>query len=153
MLLGELVGVALAGVDEDREVRELGGTAAGDADPGPGLAGGARGLPEDPLAAALDAGEHELGAVLAWAVEHQVDRDPAALAGADRDPLDDLRIVGPAVLGAVAVDLRGPRPAVARLEDELAARGSGSRIRNGSVESGSGLAATSNRARRGLVSS
>ena len=68
--------------------------AAGDADPGPGLAGGARGLPEDPLAAALDAGEHELGAVLARAVEHQVDRDPAALAGADRDLLDDLGVIG-----------------------------------------------------------
>ena len=120
LLLGELVGVALAGVDEDREVRELGGAAAGDADPGPGLAGRARGLPEDPLAAALDAGEHELGAVLARAVEHQVDRDAAALAGADRDLLDDLGLSRPAVLGAVAVDLRGPRPAVARLEDELA---------------------------------
>ena len=101
--------------------RELGGAAAGDADPGPGLAGGARGLPEDPLAAALDAGEHELGAVLARAVEHEIDRDPAALAGADRDSLDDLGLLGP-LLGAVAVDLRGPRPAVTRLEHELAAR-------------------------------
>ena len=128
---------------------EPGGAAAGDADPGPGLAGGARGLPEDPLAAALDAGEHELGAVLARAVEHEIDRDAAALAGADRDLLDDLGVLGPA-LGAVAVDLRGPRPAVARLEHELAV-GSGSRIRNGSVESGSGLAATSNRATRADV--
>ena len=121
LLLGELVGVALAGVDQDRELGEPGGAAAGDTDPGPGLAGGARGLPEDPFAATLDAGEHELGAVLPRAVEHQVDRDTAALAGADRDPLDDLGVSGPA-LGAVAVDLRGPRPAVAGLEDELAGR-------------------------------
>src|SRR5204863_8715591 len=101
LLLGEFVGVALAGVDEDREVRELGGAAAGNADPGSGLAGRARGLPEDSLSADLDAGEAELGAVLAWAVEHEIDRDPAALAGADRDLLDDLGLAGP-VLGAVA---------------------------------------------------
>jgi len=56
LLLGELVGVALACIDEDREVRELGGSAAGDADPGSGLAGRARGLPEDPFAAALGCG-------------------------------------------------------------------------------------------------
>ena len=79
------------------------------------------GLPEDSLAAALDAGENELGAVLAGAVEHEVDRDASALAGADRDPLDDLGIFGP-VLGAVAVDLRGPWPAVTRFEHELAGR-------------------------------
>ena len=96
LLVGELVGVALARVDEDREVRELGGAAAGDADPGAGLAGGARGLPEDPLAPALDAGEHQLGAVLPRAVEHEVDRDPAPLAGAHRDPLDDLGLLRPA---------------------------------------------------------
>ena len=149
LLLGEFVGVALAGVDEDRELRELGGAAAGDADPGPGLAGGARGLPEDALAAALDAGEHELGAVLARAVEHEVDRDATSLAGADRDLLDDLGVLGP-VFGAVAVDLRRPWPAVAGLEHELAGRRSGSRIRNGSVESGSGLVATSNRSDAGI---
>jgi hypothetical protein len=119
LLLGELVGVALAAVDEDREVREVGGAAAGDADPGAGLAGGARRLPEDCFAAALDAGEHELGAVLARAVEHEIDRDPTPLAGTDRDPLDDLGFFGPA-LGAVAVDLRGPWPAVAGFEHELA---------------------------------
>jgi len=67
----------------------------------------------------LDAGEHELGAVLARAVEHEVDRDASSLAGADRDPLDDLGIFGPAV-GAVAVELRGPWPAVARFEHQLA---------------------------------
>ena len=122
LLLGELVGVALAGVDQDRELGEPGGEAAGNADPGPGLAGGARRLPEDPLAATLDAGEHELGAVLARAVEHEVDRDTAALAGADRDALDDLGLLGASCFGAVAVDLRGPRPAVARLEHELASR-------------------------------
>ena len=73
-----------------------------------------------PFAAALDAGEHELRAVLAWAVEHQIDRDASSLAGADRYLLDDLRVFGPAVLGAVAVHLRGPRPAVTGLEHELA---------------------------------
>lgn len=98
---------------------ELGGAAAGDADPGPGLAGGARGLPEDPLAAALDANEHQLRAVLAWAVEHEIDRDTTPLAGADRNALDDLGLLGP-VVGAVAVDLRGPRPAITRLEHKLA---------------------------------
>ena len=96
LLVGELVGVALAGVDEDRDLREVGGATAGDADPGPGLAGGARGLPEDPFAAALDAGEHQLRAVLARAVEHEIDRDAAPLAGPDRDPLDDLGLLGPA---------------------------------------------------------
>jgi hypothetical protein len=121
LLVGELVGVALARIDEDGEVSELGGATSRHADPGPGLAGGARRLPEDPLATALDAGEHELRAVLPRPVEHQVDRDPASLAGANRDALDDLRILGPA-LGAVAVDLRGPRPAVARLEHQLAVR-------------------------------
>lgn len=113
--------VALAGVDQDREFGEPGGQAAGDTDPGPGLAGGARCLPEDPFAAALDAGEHELGAVLPRAVEHEIDRDTAALAGADRDLFDDLGVSGP-LLAAVAVDLRGPRPAAAGLEDELAGR-------------------------------
>src|SRR6185312_965943 len=39
----------------------------------------------------------------------------------DRDLLDDLGLLWP-VLGAVAVDLRGPRPAVARLEHKLAGR-------------------------------
>ena len=81
-LVGELVGVALACVDQDREVGEVGDAAAGDADPGSGLAGDARGLPEDRFAAALDAGEHELGAVLPRAVEHEIDRDATALAGA-----------------------------------------------------------------------
>ena len=120
LLLCELVWVALAAIDEDREVREIGGAAARDADPGPGLAGGARGLPEDPLAPTLDAGEHKLGAVLPRPVEHEIDRHPAPLAGTDRDPFDDLGVIGPAV-GAMAVDLRGPRPAIARLEHELPA--------------------------------
>jgi hypothetical protein len=119
LLLGELVGVALAAVDEDCQFGLSGGEAAGDADPWAGLAGGACGLPEDAFAAALDAGEHELGAVLAWAVEHEVDRDAASLAGADRDLFDDLRIFGPA-LGAVAVDLRGPWPAISGFEHQLA---------------------------------
>jgi hypothetical protein len=69
----------MARIDQDRELGEPGGEAAGDADPGTGLTG-ARCLPEDPFAAALDAGEHRLGAVLPRAVEHQVDRDTAALA-------------------------------------------------------------------------
>jgi hypothetical protein len=78
--LGELVGIALAGVDQDRELGDPGGEAAGDADPWSCLAGGARCLPEDPLTAALDAGEHQLRAVLPRAVEHEIDRDPATLA-------------------------------------------------------------------------
>jgi hypothetical protein len=78
LLVGELVGVLLSGVDQDREVREVGGAAAGDADPGAGLARRSRGLPEDSLAAALDVGEHQLGAVLARAVEHEIDRDTGA---------------------------------------------------------------------------
>ncbi len=97
LVVGRTVWVALSGVAEDREVGEVGGAAAGDADPGAGLAGGGRGLPEDSLAAALDAREHELRAVLPWAVEHQVDRDAASLAGTDRNPLDDLGIIGPAL--------------------------------------------------------
>jgi hypothetical protein len=119
LLLGELVGVALAGVDEDRDLREVGGAAAGDADPGSGLAGGARGLPEDPFTAALDPCEHQLGAILARALEHQVDRDSAALAGSDRNLLHDFGVLGP-VVGTVAVDLRGPRPAVPGFQHELA---------------------------------
>jgi hypothetical protein len=65
LLVGEPVGVALAGVDEDAQLGQAGGAATGDADAGSGLPGGARGLPEDRLATALDAGEDELGAVLA----------------------------------------------------------------------------------------
>jgi hypothetical protein len=119
-LVPEFVGVSLASVDEDREVRELGGAASWHADAGSGLANGAGRLPEDPLAAALDPCEYELGAVLAWAVEHQVDRDPAALARADRDLLNDQGIIRPTFIGPMAVDLRGPWPALAGFQDELA---------------------------------
>jgi hypothetical protein len=41
LLVGELVGVALAAVHEDLQVGEISGAAAGDPDAGPGLAGGA----------------------------------------------------------------------------------------------------------------
>jgi hypothetical protein len=81
---------------------------------GRGLLGRARALPEDHLAAAGH-GEHELRAVLAAALEHEVDRRPSAGARPHRNALDDFELVGP-LGGSVAVQLRGARPDVAHLE-------------------------------------
>ena len=54
------------------------------------------------------------------AVEDQVDRRAPSYTAADGDALDDLGVLGP-LLDAVAVDLGGPRPGLAGLEDDAVA--------------------------------
>ena len=84
----------------------------------------------------------------AVAAFNPTDRDATALAGAHRDPLDDLRVLGP-VLSAVAVDLRGAWPAVAGFEHELAGgERQPDQEREGRV--GGGVGATSNRMGSGI---
>jgi hypothetical protein len=116
--------VPAASGDQDGQLPQAGGTPARHPDPWPGGPGGARRLPEDHLAAA-GPGEHQLGAVLAGTVQHQVDGGAAAPAGADRHLLQHLgagRRVGPLPLGRVAVDHPGPRPRLPGLEDQVPAR-------------------------------
>ena len=63
--------------------------------------------------------EDELRAILAGPVEHQVDGLPATLATADRNLLEQLGVLRP-LLERVAVDARGRRPALPRLQPEAA---------------------------------
>jgi hypothetical protein len=63
LLAGEPVGVAFPGVDQDLELGVSGGAAGGHPDAGPGLAGGARTLPEDPVGRA---GQHDSASRLSW---------------------------------------------------------------------------------------
>ena len=118
---GEAVGVALAGVDLDRDLVELRCAVGGDALAGAGALRGAGGLPEDHRAPAgppgVGVGEDDLRAVLARAVQDQVDRRAAAPAMADGDLLEDLGLWRP-VVERVAVDAGGGGPAVARLEQD-----------------------------------
>src|SRR5206468_2429634 len=121
LLSGKSIRIALARVDEDGQRAPPRGASRRHAYPGPGLAGRLGGLPEDPLTSALDTREHQLRAVLAGPIEHQVDGHAAADARPHRHLLDDLGTLGP-VLGAMAVDLGRSWPAVARLEHEVATR-------------------------------
>jgi hypothetical protein len=139
---GEAVGVALAGVDEHRQGGEGQRPSGWHAYSGSGFTGGGRALPEDPLTAALDGREHELGAVEPGPVEDQVDGHAPTPARAHGDFLHDVGTLGPGV-GPVAVDLGGARPAVAGLEDEGTV-GEREADQDGSVESASGLRATTN---------
>jgi hypothetical protein len=114
---GEGPRVALAGVDEDAQRLGVGGgaparTGGRRAHVGAGLLAGARGLPEDGLAAA-GPGEDDLRPLLAGPVGDDVDGRPAARARDERDHVDEVRAVGPVVQRhRVAVDGGGPRPAV-----------------------------------------
>lgn len=138
LLVGELPRVALVAVDDDLQVRDPLGPGRGEVDVGSGLLGGPGGLPEDRLATAADAGDDELGAVLPPPVEDEVDGRAPARAGARRDALDDVRVLGPPV-GAVAVELGRTRPHVLGLEHDPSP--SGMRTRYGNRLSGSGLRA------------
>src|SRR6266540_31850 len=117
-LLSEAVGVALAGIDGDRD--RLGeGASAGDPAARVGGAGGLLGLPEDRLVP-LHLREDELGAGKPGTVEHEVDRGPAPSAEPNRRLLDDPGVLRPWLLEAVTVDARGRRPQLARLQHQPA---------------------------------
>jgi|SRR6266516_2900081 len=85
----------------------------------PGLAprGGLLGLPEDRLPA-FHLREDELGAGKAGTVEHEIDRRSPPAAEQDRNLLDDLSLGWPRLLEEVAVDARGRRPRLARLQHD-----------------------------------
>src|SRR5712691_1324011 len=117
-LLAEAVRVALPRVDRDRD-RVGEGAPAGY--PAAGI-GGPRGLlrlPEDRLAS-LHLRENDLGAGTPRSVKDEVDRRSAPTAEQDRRLLDDLRVLGPGLLEAVAVDARGRRPRLPRLQHQPA---------------------------------
>jgi hypothetical protein len=117
-LLCEAVGVALAAVDGDRG-RAGERSPAGDAAARVGGAGGLLGLPEDRLAAA-HLGEDELAAGKPRPLEHEIDRRPAPAAEPHRRLLEDLGVVRPGLLEAVAVDARRRRPRRPCFQDEAA---------------------------------
>ena len=114
LLAAERPRVALVRVDDDLE-HLTGRTRRRDVHVRSGLPGRARALPEDHLAPASH-GEDELRPVLAAAVEHEVDRRAAAHAGTHRDPLHHLEVMVRPRVGAVAVELRRPRPHVPDLQ-------------------------------------
>src|SRR2546422_413449 len=87
------------------------------ADGSVGRACGLLRLPEDRLAS-LHLGEDELGTRKPRPVEQQIDRRSAPSAETDRCLLDDLGVLRPCVLKAVAVDARGGGQALARLQHQ-----------------------------------
>ncbi len=118
LLLVEAVGVALARVDRDRD-RACKRAPARDPAAGAGATGGLLRLPEDRLAA-LHLREDKLGAGKPGPIEHEIDRRSPPAAEQDRRLLDDLSLFGPRLLEAVAVDARGRRPRLARLQHQPA---------------------------------
>ena len=92
-LVGDAVGVALAGIDGDRD--GLGeGASARDAAAGVGGAGGLLGLPEDRFAP-FHLGEDELRARLPRPIEDEIDRWPTTAADEHNRFVDDVRVVRP----------------------------------------------------------
>ena len=139
LLMAEVPGVTLVGVDDDLE--RSAGAGRRQRHVGPGLLGGAGALPEDHLAATR-LGEHELRSVLSAAIEHEVDRRAAAGARPHRDAFDDLRFVGPSsARWQYSFVVRGQTSRTLSVTGPLP---SGCCTRNGSDESGSGLRATTN---------
>jgi hypothetical protein len=117
-LPGEPVGVALTGVDSDREW--IGdGAPAGDPGAGVGCPDGLLRLPEDRFPA-LDLREDELGAGLPGTIEDEFDRRSPPPAQDHRGLLDDLGVRRPGVLQPVAVHTRGRRRAVTGLQRDPA---------------------------------
>jgi hypothetical protein len=115
-LVGETVGIALAGIDRDRD--RLGeGAPARDAAAGVGGRGGLLRLPEDRLPP-FDLGEDELRACLPGPVEDEIDRRPTTAADEGERLVDDLCMFGPWFFEAVAVDARGRRPGRPRLQHQ-----------------------------------
>src|SRR5262245_35666262 len=100
-LVGEPVGVALAGVDGDGYFGE--GASARDASTGVGGPCGLLRLPEDRLSS-FDLGEDELGACLPGPVEDEVDRRSASAADKDWRLVNDLCVFWPRFFETVAVD-------------------------------------------------
>jgi hypothetical protein len=117
-LLGEAVGVALAGIDGNRG-RTCECPSARDPATRVSATGGLLGLPEDRLAA-LHLREDELRAGKARTVEHEIDRRAAPATRDDRCLLDELGLFGPGPLEAVAVDTRGRRPRLACFQHQPA---------------------------------
>jgi hypothetical protein len=76
-------------------------------------------LPEDRLAS-LHLRENDLGTGTPRSVKDEVDRRSAPTAEQDRLLLDDLGILRPCFLEAVAVDARGRRPRLPRLQHQPA---------------------------------
>jgi hypothetical protein len=103
-------------VDRDRD-RVGEGAPARDAAAGVGGPRRLLRLPEDRLAP-LHLREDELGAGKAGTIEHEIDRRSPPSAQDDRGLLDDLRVLGPGLLEAVAVDARGRGPRLARLQND-----------------------------------
>src|SRR5439155_18398851 len=68
----------------------------------------------------LHLGEDKLRACEPGTIEDEVDRRPAAPAEKHRRLLDDLRILRPSLFETVAVDARGRRPWLARLQHQPA---------------------------------
>ena len=115
-LVGEAVGVALAGIDRDRHRLDQGASAR-DAAAGVGGPRGLLRLPEDRLTSP-HFGEDELGARLPGPIEDEIDRRPTTAADKDDGLIDDVCVVRPRFFEAMAVDARGRRPRRARLQHE-----------------------------------
>lgn len=113
-LVGEPVGVALASVDGDRDLFGE-GASAGDAAAGVGSPRSLLGLPEDRLTP-FYLGEDELRACLPGPVEDEINRRAASSADEDDCLIDDLWLLWPGLLEAVAIDTRGRRPWRPRLQ-------------------------------------
>jgi hypothetical protein len=74
-------------------------------------------LPEDRLAS-LHLRKDELGTGKTGPVEHEIDRRSPPATDKDGRLLDDLSLGWPGLLEAVAVDARGNRPQLVRLQDD-----------------------------------
>src|SRR5215218_10990041 len=113
-LLGKAVRIALPRVDRDRD--RVGKRApARDPPTGIGATGGLLGLPEDRLPS-LHLREDELGAGKTGPIEHEIDRRSPPATDADGRLFDEVSLGRPGLLEAVAVNARGGRPRLARLQ-------------------------------------
>jgi hypothetical protein len=120
-LLGEAVGVALAGIDGDRD-RLCEAASARDAAARVRSPSGRLRLPEDRLTP-FDLGEDELGACLPGPVEDEIDRRATTAADEHLRLVDDLCVFWPGFFEAVAVDTRGRRPRRPRLQHQAVSEG------------------------------
>jgi hypothetical protein len=106
----EPVGIPLMGVDRDLQLGDPGRPGGGGGHVRAGLLAGARGLPEDSVAAA-GPGEHDLGAVLPPPVQDQVDGRAPPHTRPDAHAFDNVGVAGPLIRrNRIAVHGAGPRP-------------------------------------------
>jgi hypothetical protein len=123
LLAGEPVGVALMGVDHDLQLGDTRRPGGGCAHLGPGLAAGARRLPEHRLAAPRPRVD-DLRAVLPSPVQHQIDRRAPPAARAHRRALHHVGMLRPlAGRHRIAVQGLGARPRARGAEQKATLEG------------------------------